>query len=279
MPWSKPWPFLKVSLWLPDQWMKIDDYLMEVDGTIDQYDESLRLGGSHETAAREEYYTKRITQTPWQILMDLWRLDYIVLRGRRSYLNQPPPLVIDAVRAERSMRNFSYDGDHMRHVAGDLWFSVEALESEAYAAPCSQGELLFPAKAMLMLPAPASPGSQGETVEPESDASSSEPEAPSPPVEPELELEPPEEEPEEPPKRRKPGPLPYEKIIIAAFDALPDDLVRNVKSLPSLFPAVLANIPDKVKATADRGLGPQSLRFYLRGPYKERRGRLAAGSV
>lgn len=244
MPWL-PWTIHQIPLWLPDRWAALDDYLLEIDAVISQHN------GQFDT--REDFYLKRITWTAWRTLTWLWRREWIVLHGRLSY-RDPAPQIIAAVVRERTA--FSYDGERLRHAAGETWYAVEVIAAEALpgAAPAAPDI----SAAEISPPAPADPDERpwpDELRLPRvSKAGTSAP------------------QPEQPSQRNRGRPS-QEQRIVAAFTDLSDELVRNAKTLTSLFPAVRGKIPGSLTATGKpaKGFDNETLRRHLAPLFTERR--------
>ena len=123
MPWLS-FTIHKLPLWLPEVWVPIDDALLEIATTIEAHNRD-----------REPDYPFRIKWSPWRVLMWLWRLEEVAVHGRLSY-RDPGVQVIAAVKTERTIRAFSYDGDRMCHIpTGETWFGVEVIAAEFAASP------------------------------------------------------------------------------------------------------------------------------------------------
>jgi hypothetical protein len=259
MPWMS-WTSHAIPLWLPDRWTTLDDYLLEIDATIEAHNRPLTWNE----------LPHPITLTPWRVLLWLWRLELIALRGCLSYRN-PQPQIITAVLNERSVRSFTYDGDRVYHVLGEVWCAVEVMATEALTqtppATPSSGDAEMPASAPinpnsnnpweneLRLPGiiknepPAPP-----SISPDGDGTGSPPGS-------------------GPPVRRGRGRPSQVERIVAAFKTLSDKQIGEAKSLSSLFPAVLAEIPGSLttKGEPTEGFDNRSLRRHLRPLYTERR--------
>ena len=233
---------------MPDRWTALDDCLLEIDAVISQHN------GQFDT--REDFYFKRISWTAWRTLTWLWRREWVVLHGCLTY-RDPEPVIIAALVAQRSARNFSYDGEHLRHLStGETWFGVEVIAAEALtgATPPTPADISTPET----LPAPDDPDERPWPSELRLPGIIKE-ETPSP-------------RPERP-SRRRPGRPSQRDHIIAAFNNLSDDLVRNAKTLAALFPAVLAKIPGSMtpQGKAARGFTDKTLERHLTPLFTERR--------
>jgi hypothetical protein len=241
------WTIHQIPLWLPDRWTALDDYLLEIDATIREHNSQL---------TPKDFYVNRIAWTPWRTLIWLWRREWVVLHGRFSY-RDPEPVIIAALVAQRSVRNFSYDGECMRHAAGEGWYGVEVIAAEVLtgAAPAEPGI----GNAEPPAPAPANP-----------DHSDPGPE--------ELRLpnihkvEPSAPQPERPILRRRGRPSQKQQIV-DAFNDLSDDLIRKAKTLTSLFPAIREKISGGLTATGEpaKGFDDETLRRHLAPLFTERR--------
>ena len=123
MPWLS-FTIHKLPLWLPEAWVPIYDALLEIATTIEAHNRD-----------REPDYPFRIKWSPWRVLMWLWHLEEVAVHGQLSY-RDPGVQVIAAVKTERTIRAFSYDGDRMCHIpTGETWFGVEVIAAEFAASP------------------------------------------------------------------------------------------------------------------------------------------------
>lgn len=254
MPWLS-WTIHQIPLWLPDRWTALDDCLLEIDAKIREHNRQL---------PPRDFDVNRIAWTPWRTQVWLWRREWVVLRGGLTYRDRDPQVIAAAV-GERAVRNFTYDGEHVRHASGECWYGVEVIAAEALTrlAPAKPGI----GNAETLAPAPAAPDNSdpwpwlNELRLP----GVGKVEAPATPPDPRDAA---------PVAPRRGGRPSQKEQIVAAFNALPDDVVRTAADLAALFDPVRKLIPGSRndRYLPQKGYGDKTLRRHLQTLFDARRG-------